>query len=53
LFYEETAGQEDMYFQIEDTGSLADLDDDLLFDDGDEDDDDSLDDDNVKNENED
>lgn len=32
LFYEETAGQEDMYFQIEDTGSLADLDDDLLFD---------------------
>lgn len=36
LFYEETTGQEDMYFQIEDTGSLADLDDDFLFDDEEE-----------------
>ncbi|MDI9386852.1 MAG: C4-type zinc ribbon domain-containing protein [Spirochaetota bacterium] len=53
LFYEETAGQEDMYFQIEDTGSLADLDDDLLFDDGDEDDDDGLEEENIKSENED
>lgn len=38
LFYQETDGGEDQYFQIEDTGSLADLDDDFdEIDDGDED----------------
>ena len=43
LFYQETDGGEDQYFQIEDTGSLADLDDDFdeIDDDSDEEGDES------------
>ncbi len=48
LFYQETDGGEDQYFQIEDAGSLADLDDD--FDDLDDDAEDETDDsDDIKN----